>query len=81
MSTSYTGKAGQLFAMSEFLMLGYNVAIPEVDRGDDIFVVRDSMVLLVGFRLKQQQPEVAGKDLGLNFLYLVSNSSPRQLQK
>lgn len=42
MSTSYTGKAGQLFAMSEFLMLGYNVAIPEVDRGDDIFVVRDS---------------------------------------
>jgi hypothetical protein len=27
--------------MSEFLSLGYNVAIPEVDRGDDVFVVRD----------------------------------------
>lgn len=41
MSNNYIGKAGQLFAMSEFLMLGWNVAIPEVDRGDDIFVVRD----------------------------------------
>lgn len=27
--------------MSEFLMLGWNVAIPEVDIGDDIFVVQD----------------------------------------
>lgn len=27
--------------MSEFLWRGYNVAIPEVDRGDDIFVVHD----------------------------------------
>lgn len=42
MFNNYIGKAGQLFAMSEFLMLGYNVAIPEVDRGDDIFVVRDT---------------------------------------
>ncbi|MBY0522616.1 MAG: hypothetical protein K2R98_04435 [Gemmataceae bacterium] len=37
----YTGKCGQLAAMAEFLCLGYNVAIPEVDRGDDIFVVKD----------------------------------------
>lgn len=28
--------------MSEFLDRGYNVAVPEVDIGDDIFVVRDS---------------------------------------
>lgn len=27
--------------MSEFLILGWNVAIPEVDIGDDIFVVQD----------------------------------------
>jgi hypothetical protein len=27
--------------MAEFLVRGYNVAIPEVDIGDDIFVVRD----------------------------------------
>ena len=27
--------------MSEFLDRGYNVAVPEVDIGDDIFVVHD----------------------------------------
>ncbi len=37
----YLGKAGHLNIMSEFLMLGRNVAIPEVDIGDDIFVVQD----------------------------------------
>jgi hypothetical protein len=37
----YLGKAGQLVAMSEFLARGWNVAVPEVDIGDDIFVVRD----------------------------------------
>ena len=37
----YLGKAGHLYIMSEFLMLGWNVAIPEVDIGDDIFVVQD----------------------------------------
>ncbi len=37
----YLGKAGHLAVMSEFLMLGWNVAIPEVDFGDDIFVVQD----------------------------------------
>ncbi len=37
----YLGKAGHLNVMSEFLMLGWNVAIPKVDIGDDIFVVQD----------------------------------------
>jgi hypothetical protein len=36
---NYVGRAGQLAAMAEFLLRGYNVAIPEVDEGDDIFVV------------------------------------------
>ncbi len=38
----YVGRAGQMAAMAEFLLRGYNVAVPEVDVGDDIFVVRDS---------------------------------------
>lgn len=37
----YLGKAGHLAVMSEFLIRGWNVAIPEVDIGDDIFVVKD----------------------------------------
>jgi hypothetical protein len=39
--SGYVGKAGQLAAMAEFLLRGYNVAMPEVDVGDDIFVVHD----------------------------------------
>lgn len=39
---SYLDKAGHLNVMSEFLILGWNVAIPEVDIGDDIFVVQDN---------------------------------------
>ncbi len=31
-----------MVVMSEFLVRGWNVGIPEVDVGDDIFVVRDS---------------------------------------
>jgi hypothetical protein len=37
----YVGRSGQLAAMAEFLIRGYNAAMPEVDRGDDIFVVED----------------------------------------
>jgi len=37
----YTGKAGQLVVMAEFLLRGYNVAMPEVDVSDDVFVVHD----------------------------------------
>ncbi len=38
----YLGKAGHFHVMAEFLCRGWNVAIPEVDVGDDIFVVRDA---------------------------------------
>ncbi len=39
--TDYVGKAGELAAMSEFLLLEYNVAIPQVDTGDDVWVILD----------------------------------------
>src|SRR5947199_8249235 len=38
---NFVGKAGQLAVMAEFLLRGYNVATPEVDVGDDVFVVND----------------------------------------
>lgn len=37
----FTGRSGQLALMAEFLHRELNVAIPEVDIGDDIVVVRD----------------------------------------
>lgn len=35
----YTGKSGEYVAMSEFLWRGYNVAVPAIDVGEDVFVV------------------------------------------
>ncbi len=40
--TSYTGKAGHLAVMGELALRGYNVAMPEIDIGDDLFVVNDT---------------------------------------
>jgi len=37
----YFGRSGQLAVMSELLYRRRNAAIPEVDVGDDVFVVRD----------------------------------------
>lgn len=48
----YIGKAGHLAVMSEFLMRGWNVAIPEVDVGDDIFVVEDEKGLFRRVQVK-----------------------------
>src|SRR5438105_354991 len=38
---SHIGKAGELAVRSEFLLHGYTVAVPDVDVGDDLFVVED----------------------------------------
>lgn len=48
----YLGKAGHLSVMAEFLTRGWNVAIPEVDIGDDIFVVQDSIGTLRRVQVK-----------------------------
>lgn len=37
----YLARAGQLAVMSEFVARGWNAAIPEVDVGDDLLVIRD----------------------------------------
>jgi len=41
LSGHYVGVAGHLAVMSEFAWRRYNVAIPEIDVGDDIFVMND----------------------------------------
>jgi hypothetical protein len=37
----YVGRAGQMAVMAEFLLRGWNAALPEVDVGEDVFVVKD----------------------------------------
>ncbi len=65
----YLGKAGHLSVMSEFLMLGWNVAIPEVDIGDDIFVVQDNSGTLRRVQVKTSTSTVRKKVLAGNLAY------------
>ena len=51
----YLGKAGQLATMSYFLLRGWNVAVPEVDVGDDIFVVDDKKGVFYRIQVKTSQ--------------------------
>lgn len=75
----YLGKAGHLAVMSEFLMRGWNVAIPEVDIGDDIFVVQDDNGTLRRVQVKtctavQRSNGVSGTyNVSLKNLRTVSN--------
>ncbi len=39
---THFGRAGEYFAMSELLLRGWNVAVPVVDVGDDVFVIDDN---------------------------------------
>jgi hypothetical protein len=63
----YVGKAGQYIAMSEFLMRGWNVAIPEVDIGDDIFVVRDETGTFVRVQVKTSNATEKRKSFGAQY--------------
>jgi hypothetical protein len=59
--------------MSEFLMRGWNVAVPEVDIGDDIFVVRDENGEFVRVQVKPQLPKRELKVLVRNLAYPFLN--------
>lgn len=40
--TTHFGRAAEFFIMSELLLRGWNVAIPVVDIGDDVFIIDDN---------------------------------------
>jgi hypothetical protein len=67
---SHVGKAGQLAAMAEFLLRGYNVAMPEVDTGDDIFVVHDREGRL--WRIQVKTAVGKGRGYGYSGKFAVS---------
>ena len=63
----YVGKAGQLAAMAEFLMRGWNAAMPEVDSGDDIFVVEDMDSTFFRVQVKTAQAIVRQNNYSAQF--------------
>src|SRR5258708_2481241 len=48
----YFAKGGEAACMSELLLRGYNVAVPAVDSGDDIYVVGDAEANLIRVQVK-----------------------------
>ncbi|MBZ0117494.1 MAG: hypothetical protein K8H88_10890 [Sandaracinaceae bacterium] len=50
--TGHLGKAGHHAVMAELLLRGWNVAIPEVDVGDDVFVVDDNADAVLRVQVK-----------------------------
>lgn len=69
----YLGKAGHLTVMSEFLMRGWNVAIPEVDIGDDIFVVQDDIGTLRKVQVKTSMAVESRKGFSAQFNLSLKN--------
>jgi hypothetical protein len=69
----YLGKAGHLAMMAEFLMRGWNVAIPEVDIGDDIFVVQDDDGTLRRVQVKTSQAKIQGNGKAFSARFNVPN--------
>jgi hypothetical protein len=64
----YLGRAGHLASMSECLSRGWNVAIPEVDIGEDIFVVEDSTSSLAKVQVKTATGKKIKKGFAAQFL-------------
>lgn len=58
----YVGRAGQMAVMAELLWRGWNVALPEVDVGDDVLVVKDDSGDLWRIQVKTAtaQPQQGG---------------------
>ncbi|PLK44668.1 hypothetical protein C0V77_09390 [Emticicia sp. TH156] len=65
--------------MSEFLMLGWNVAIPEVDIGDDIFVVQDATGTLKKVQVKTARAAESKKTMAFNAQFSVSVKNLRNI--
>lgn len=70
---SHLGMAGHHAAMSEFLYRGYNVAVPAVDIGDDVYVVEDRMGAM--WRLQVKTSDRPEEGIGA---YLLSRKQLRE---
>lgn len=55
---THFGRAGEFFAMSEILLRGWNVAVPVVDVGDDVFVIDDNDKTTLRVQVKSSRLQV-----------------------
>jgi hypothetical protein len=71
----YTGRGGQLAVMAQFLRRGYNAAIPQIDNGEDIFVIKDDNGEMTRVQVK------AATNLGTQGVYGTFGVSRAQLER
>ena len=65
--SQYIGKAGHLAVMGEISFRGYNVALPEIDKGDDIFAVNDSTGAMWRLQVKTSSGRVQRQSIAYQF--------------
>jgi hypothetical protein len=80
---SHLGMAGHFAAMSEFLYRGYNVAVPSVDVGDDVYIVADADGSMWRLQVKTADGtrEVRDDDGALQIIEGTYRLSRRQLRE
>lgn len=77
-SNLFLGHAGQLAVMSELLSRGWNVAVPQVDIGDDVLVIDDEDGSFYRIQVKTASASHRKSSYGLRFrLPLQQLSQPR----
>ncbi len=77
---TFFGRAGEMAVMSELLTRGWNVAVPEIDIGDDVFVVRDSNGEFKRVQVKsanaQQQNKSIAFQISISYVRLSTPVTP-----
>lgn len=74
--SSHLGRAGQFATMAELLARGWNVSVPEVDVGDDVFVARDDATELTRVQVKTASP--SPRDEGFVVTFKLSADQVRR---
>lgn len=67
----YTGVAGERLVESEFFDRGWNVGAPAVDRGDDLFALRDFGARIA--RLQVKTAHAKSREYGFSAKYTVTD--------
>lgn len=79
---THFGRAGEFFAMSELLLRGWNVAVPVVDVGDDVFVIDDNDKTTWRLQVKSAESEAIpeGDGGGVKARFTLSRAQLRTPQ-
>jgi hypothetical protein len=77
---THFGRAGEYFAMSELLLRGWNVAVPVVDVGDDVFVIDDNDKTTLRLQVKSSTNQTAEPKKPPTFKFGLSRAQLRSPQ-